>query len=287
MNDRRITCTTALVLGFFMLAGTGFPAEVSLAQSLNLTAGDDGEPVEIFASDGVEWQQENLVFLARGNARATRGDVAIDADALKAYYHDVQGTSEIWRLDAEGSVVIASPSEQITGELAIYNVPDGVLIVRGRDVRFTAGPDSITANRQIEYWEKRQLAVARGNARAIRGDRQLNADVLAAYFRRQANGENDIERIEAFDDVEIRTATERVTADRGAYMVQTGLATLSGHVKVERDGNVITGCRSEVNLNTGISKMFACQDTPGHRVRGLIIPEKVRVPEDGSEPTSQ
>lgn len=257
-------------------------APTAFAQSLNLTSGDDGSPVEIFADDGIEWQQENLVFLARGNARAVRQDVVVNADVLKAYYHDVDGSSEIWRLDAEGSVVIASPSEQVTGDLAIYDVPKGVLIVRGDDIRFTAGPDSITAEQQLEYWDKRQLAVARGDARAIRGDKQIDADVLAAYFKRQANGENDIERVEAFDNVKIRTASETVTADRGIYMVQTGLATLTGAVMIERDGNVIKGCRAEVNLNTGISKMFACQDGSGTRVQGSIVPEKTREPSAGS-----
>lgn len=255
-----------IVCGLVFFAGT------ALAQSLNLTSGGDGGPVEIFAEDGIEWQQENLVFLARGNARAIREDVAVNADILKAYYHEVDGASEIWRLDAEGSVVIASPSEQVTGDLAIYDVPNGVLIVRGQDIRFTAGPDSITADQQLEYWEDRQVAVARGNARATRADKQLDADVLAAYFQRMANGETDIERVEAFDNVVITTATERIISERGVYMVQSGLATLSGNVRIDRDGNVITGCRAEVNLNTGISKMFACQGGSGSRVQGSILP---------------
>jgi len=250
-------------------------AGVAWAQSLNLTSGGDGGPVEIYAEDGIEWQQENLVFLARGNARAIREDVAVNADVLKAYYHDVDGSSEIWRLDAEGSVVIASPSEQVTGDLAIYDVPNGVLIVRGKEIRFTAGPDSITAKQQLEYWENRQVAVARGDARAIRGDKRLDADVLAAYFQRMANGETDIERVEAFDNVVITTKTEKVTSDRGIYKVQSGLATLSGNVRIERDGNVITGCRAEVNLNTGISKMFACSGGSGSRVQGSIVPKSV------------
>ena len=255
------------------------------AQSLNLTAGgDDAGPLDIFAEDGIEWQQDNSIFLARGNAKAVRGEVTVNADVLKAYYRDDNGPSEIWRLDAEGSVVIESPSERVVGDLAIYDVPNGVLIVRGRDIRFIAGPDTITAEKQLEYWETKQLAVARGNAVAIRGDKRLNARVLAAYFRRQANGENDIDRIEAFDDVKITTKTERLTATRGIYKVPTGIATLTGDVKIERDGNVITGCRAEVNLNTSISKMFACTDGSGTRVQGSFVPsKKPEAPaEDGS-----
>lgn len=270
----RSSVKTSVVFSFIVsIALIALWTTTSVAQSLNLTAGGDGGPVEIFAEDGIEWQQDNLVFLARGNARAVREDVAVNADVLKAYYHDVNGSSEIWRLDAEGSVVIASPSEQVTGDLAIYDVPNGVLIVRGQDIRFTAGPDSITAKQQLEYWEANQVAVARGDARAIRGDKRLDADVLAAYFQRMPNGETDIERVEAFDNVVITTASEKVTSDRGIYKVQSGLATLSGNVRIEREGNVITGCRAEVNLNTGISKMFACADGSGSRVQGSIVPK--------------
>jgi hypothetical protein len=36
----------------------------------------------------------------------------------------------------------------------------------------------------------------------------------------------------------------------------------------------LNGCRAEVNLNTGISKLFGCsQDGGGKRVEGLFRPE--------------
>jgi len=257
------------------------------AQSLDLTSGgEDGGPIEITAEDGIEWQQGNSIFLARGNAKAVRGEVTVNADLLKAYYKDGGGPSQIWRLDAEGSVVIESPSERIVGDLAIYDVPNSVLVVRGEDIRFIAGPDTITADKQLEYWETKQLAVARGNAVAIRGDKRLNARVLAAYFKRQANGENDVDRIEAFDDVKITTKTETLTATRGIYKVPTGIATLTGDVKVERGGNVVTGCRAEVNLNTSISKMFSCTDGSGTRVQGTFAPStkpEASASEDGAQ----
>ena len=39
-----------------------------------------GGPVEIDASEGVEWNQDQKVYIARGNARAARGDTSISAD---------------------------------------------------------------------------------------------------------------------------------------------------------------------------------------------------------------
>lgn len=272
MTERPLTVIAILVLVILVVGGA--VASSARAQSLNLTSGgDDGGPIDIVAEDGIEWQQSNSVFLARGNARAIRGEVEVNADILKAYYRDSDGPSQIWRLDAEGSVTIESPSEKVTGDLAIYDVQNGVLVVRGRDVRFIAGADTITADEQLEYWESKQLAVARGNATAVREDKRLNARVLAAYFRRVADGKTDVDRIEAFDDVTITTATERITASRGVYTVATGIVTLTGNVRVTRDGNTVEGCNAEVDLNTNISRMFACKNG-SKRVTGSFIPSK-------------
>ena len=46
---------------------------------------DNGKPIGIEASQGVEWQQTNRLYIARGNARATRGEDSVFADTLYAY----------------------------------------------------------------------------------------------------------------------------------------------------------------------------------------------------------
>ncbi len=261
----------SVALALLAMAWNGHDAR---AQSLNIASGgENGGPVDIFADDGIEWQQEQNVFIARGNAKAVRDSVEVDADVLKAYYRDNAGTSEIWRLDAEGSVEIRSPSETAFGDFAIYDVINGVLVVRGENVRFVAGADTITARDQIEYWEIKQMAVARGNAVAIRGDKTLKAEVLVAHFTREAGKSTEIHRVDAYDDVTVVSAEETATADRGVYQVATGIATLTGSVKVTRGQNVLTGCRAEVNLNTGISKFFSCEGESSQRVQGVLLPE--------------
>ncbi|MEK7245247.1 MAG: LptA/OstA family protein, partial [Pseudomonadota bacterium] len=244
------------------------------AQTLNFGAGGSDQPIEIHADDGIEWQQENLLFLARGNARAVRGDVTVFGDELRAYYREkAEGGSEIHRLDAIGHVRIVSATQEGSADQAIYDVDNAVLILSGAKPRFRSGSDEIVAERQIEYWEQKQMAVARGNAAATRADRTLRAETLAAYFRKDADGKNNVFRVDAFDRVLIRTATETATGDRGVYNVESGIATLTGSVKVERENNVLTGCRTEVNMMTNISKMFAC---PKDRVRGTLSPSEAR-----------
>lgn len=246
----------------------------AVAQGLTL-GGSDG-PVQIDAEDGIEWRQDRQVFEARGNAVARRGEVEVRADVLSAHYREAaDGSSEIWRLDAVGKVRISSANESAFGERGIYDVDNAILVLRGGDrVRLVTEQDEITADDQLEYWEQRRMAVARGNASAVRGDKRLNADVLAAYFSDGEDGEAQIDRVEAFDDVEVVTADEIVRADRGVYDVASGIATLSGSVRVTRGANQLNGCSAEVDLNSGVSTLKACApgSDAGARVRGLLQP---------------
>ena len=249
------------------------PGSSGFAQGLNF--GDDSDqPIEIFADNGIEWQQENLIFLARGNARAVRGPVTVFADELRAYYREKSdGGTDIWRLDANGKVRIKTQGETAFGKKAVYQIDDGILVLSGGRVRLVTGTDEITADKQIEYWEKKQMAVARGNALAVRKDKRLKADVLAAYFRVDKKGENKLYRVDAFDRVKIVTDKNTATSNRGVYNVESGIATLTGSVKLVRGNNVLTGCSAEVNLNSGISKIFSCPASPGgikKRARGVL-----------------
>ncbi len=118
------------------------------AQNLNFAVGGSDEPIEITSENGIEWKQDNLTFIARGNARATRGKVSLRADVLRAYYRELKGGGTyIWRIDAEGGVKIASPGEVVSGDTAIYDVDNSILVVKGKKVTFTTDNDQVTADK--------------------------------------------------------------------------------------------------------------------------------------------
>ena len=52
--------------------------------------GDDG-PIRIQADSGIEWQQNQRVYIARGNAVAGRGNNEVRADILIAHYREKAG----------------------------------------------------------------------------------------------------------------------------------------------------------------------------------------------------
>jgi lipopolysaccharide export system protein LptA len=241
------------------------------AQGLNFGSGDSDVPIEVYADDGIEWQQDTLTFLARGNARAIRGEVTVFGDELHAFYRKLpDGGSEIWRLDAIKNVRIVTPGETAYGDRGVYDIDNAILVLTGKKVRLVTPTDEVVADEQLEYWERKQMAVARGHAQVFSDNKNLKADVIVAYFKKNKAGKSAIHRVEAFDKVVVKTSKERATSDRGVYSVKSGIATLTGSVKIARDGNHLDGCKAEVNLNTGISKMFSCANQGGGQVGGVF-----------------
>lgn len=261
----------AAVAAAIMMA-IGFWGSPGGAQGLNVTGTSNNLPIEVQADDGIEWQQDQQVFLARGNARATRGEVSVHSDLLRAFYRKKEaGGTEIFRLEAVGSVKIVSTGETAYGDTAVYDVDKEIMVLNGKNVRLVTAEDTITADQQLEYYDAKQMAVARGNAVAVRADRKIRTDVLVAYFHKDAAGKTKVSRVDAFDNVHIVTAQDNVWADRGVYNVDSGIATLTGAVKLVRGENTLVGCSAEVNLNTGISKLKSC-DGQQRGVRGLLQP---------------
>jgi lipopolysaccharide export system protein LptA len=246
----------------------------SAQQGFGLPTQQGGKPIEINADSGIEWHQKTKQYIARGNARAKQGDVSVSGDTLVAHYRKSEsGKSDIWRIDANGNVRIESPTQIAYGDKGVYMVDDGVLVLTGKDIRLVTPTERITARDSLEYWEKKSMAVARGDAVISREDKRLRADVLAAHFLRDQAGKTQISRINAFENVMVSSAQEIVRADNGVYDVKSGVAKLSGSVSITRQGNQLNGDFAEVNLNTGVSRLYSGKSG---RVQGLIKPQDVK-----------
>ena len=257
------------ILTLAALLWFALPATVG-AQSLGFSRGGDG-PIQIEADDGIEWQRANQLYVARGNARARQGDVTVEGDELIAFYRpNAAGENEIFRIDANGNVRIFSANEVARSDKAVYDIDDGVLVMTGDNIQLDTAEDTITARDSLEYYETKQLAVARGDALAIRGDRRVRADVLTAHFG-EGNQQAAMDRIDALGNVLVSTPTDIVRAEKGDYDPARGIATVTGNVKITRGDTQLNGERAEVNLETGESRLLSSPS--GERVRGLFLPK--------------
>lgn len=177
-----------LALGFLFLIIGQLAAG---AQGLSLGgSANDKLPLDISADNGIEWQQQTQVYVARGHAVAKRGTSEVDADVLTAHYRpskskNAQGGNEVYRLDADGHVAIKGPNQTVVGDQAVYDIDRQLAIVTGRGLRLTTPTDVVTARDSFEWYDDKQIAVARGDAIAVRGDKHIRADVLTAHLTKQ------------------------------------------------------------------------------------------------------
>jgi len=165
-----------------------FAASPAFAQTINMGGGGSSQPIEITARDGIEWDRDNMRYVARGAARVTQADRTIEADTLTAFYRvAATGGTEIYRYTAAGNVRISNAAQRAVADAGVYDVDSGVVTLTGKAMKITTAAQEITARDSLEYWETKDMAVARGNALVVSSDgRRIGADMLAAHFTQPA-----------------------------------------------------------------------------------------------------
>jgi lipopolysaccharide export system protein LptA len=288
---------------------TAAPELHAQAQSnaLGLAGGDgSNKPVNIQAEKGIEWQQNNKLYIARGNAKATRGDDTVTADTLYAYYRDAQprqanpaspqlrgnsssdqspfdnGSTQIYRIEADGHVVFTTPTQTAYGDHTVYDVDQALLVVTGNNLKIVTPQDIITARDSFEWYDQKQLGVARGNAIAIRQGpehKSIRGDVLTSEMIKPENQPSKISKVNAQGHVILVSEDQIARGDSGVYNLVTGIATLSGHVTLTRGDNELRGQYAVVDTNTNVARLLAAPPSaqvtgPRPRVEGLLIPRQ-------------
>ena len=289
----------------------------AMAQAIDFSKGG---PVEVTAAEGMEWRQNEQMVIARGNARAVRGDVTVTADRLIARYRRKAGAAaaaapatpgpvaadtgnnEIYRLEAEGNVHIFTATDLAVADKAVYDIDQAVLLLTGSAMKLTTPQQVLTARDSMEYWSAKHMAVGRGLATVTTADgRRVSGDTLVGYTtppdpaaaprpvaaaspRPGADPlmtSGKLQRVEGFGNVEVRTATEIIRAARGVYVPDTGIARLAGTVRLTRGQNQLNGDEAVVNMRTGISTL---SKTPGGRIQGLVVPNDTSVAAPKAKP---
>ncbi len=279
-------------------------APPAAAQGLTAGAISEDRPVAISATSGIEWQQDTRVYIARGDAVAKRGTTEVHADTLTAHYRPSKtagSDTEIYRLDADGHVTIKGETQTVVGDQAVWDVDQQTGIVTGKALKMTTATDVVTARDSLEWYDQKQIAVARGDALAVRDNVKLiRADVLTAHMTKAKPAEakpaeakpgaqpakpappavatkpgtpaglpgasdesSRISRVDAQGNVLVSTATDIGRGDYGVYTADTGIVTLLGNVTISRGENTIRGQYAVVDLNNNVSRMLPTAGTPG------------------------
>ena len=65
---------------------------------------------------------------------------------------------------------IFTPTDQVQGDRAVYDIDQAVLVLTGHALKLTTPNDVLTARDDLEYWSQKHMAVARGNAVVVTND---------------------------------------------------------------------------------------------------------------------
>jgi lipopolysaccharide export system protein LptA len=195
-------------------------------------------------------------------------------------------------------VLIERGAETVAGDQAVYDVDQEIGVVTGKHLKLTTASDVVTARDSLEWYDQKEIAVARGDAVAVRGDKRIRADVLTAYVAKAApdgkpvkpapakpvkpaadkpgeapplDAGGRIRRVDAQGSVLVSTATDVGRADYGVYNAETGIVTLIGNVTLTRGQNTIRGQYAVMDLNNNVSRMMPAPGQPGGRVEGLFV----------------
>lgn len=268
-----------------------------------LNRGGSG-PVAISSEDGIEWRRDEHVYIATGKVEITRGDTVLTADKVVALYRDRpaapdapgtprpapasaaetpakppavplegQSNGEIYRMEATGNVVVKSLTDTVYGDRGVYDLDKAVVVMTGRNLKLTTPTQVVTARDSMEYWDERQLAVARGNAVAIQSDRRVDGDVLTAHLTNDPKtNESKISVVDAFGNVVVSGPDRVARGGKGVYNLETNVATLVDNVRVTSGRDQINGDMVETNFTTGVSRMLR-DPASGNRVKALLVPQ--------------
>ncbi|MGE0252189.1 MAG: LptA/OstA family protein [Dongiaceae bacterium] len=262
-----------IVILLLMIA---MPAWATPAQGFGLLSSKK-EPVEVSADAGIEWRRQENIFIAKGNAQVKSGNVILEAAELRALYRTASqnskkndlGGMEIYRFEAVGPVTITSPDGVVKGGHAYYDVDQAVAVVSGDNVSLTAGSAEVNAGSQLEYWQERKIAVARGGARVRQGGQALNATTLVGEFKEGRDGLR-LSLVRAEGQVAVITKDGVARANQGEYDLTADKARLIGNVRLTQGSNELRGDEAVVDMQSGISSLVA---KGGGRVKGLFVPK--------------
>ncbi len=108
---------------------------------------DTRAPVAVDADRIDVFDRDNQAIFT-GNVRVQQGTLTLESNRIRVSYEQPRGASdpEIRRLDADGNVRIATPTERASGRFGIYDVERRILTLVG-DVRLAQGTTRLQGNR--------------------------------------------------------------------------------------------------------------------------------------------
>ena len=201
--------------------------------------------------------------------------MSVESDRIEAFYNEKDDSAmDIRLVKAHKKVIIKDKKLRIDGgNLAEYNLLKDHFSIFGKNLTLTSEKNRLKSNDKMEYWRSKGIAIATGEATAIKDAEFVIKAQKLIWFLDEQKEKLEVNKILGFDKVSIRTNNEVAFSDKALYNRKNGICKLFGNVKLQKGTSFLTGDYAEVDLNKGISKLLPApsQDSINeNRVKALI-----------------
>lgn len=240
-------------------------------------ANNDAENLIVEADISLQWKREELKYIATGNATAQKGDALMRADVITAFYetdgdNDGIEASNVTMIEGRRDAKFTQGGFSATATNITYDLIKEMATLQGGNPTVISADEKITASNQITYTRSSRFIEALGNGQITLSNGQtLKGDKIIATLNET---EDDVVSATATGNAEVHSnengKVRQAFADNITYTHETGIAVLTGNVRLVDGGNIMTGDKANVDFISGTSTMSA--SATGKRVGGVFKP---------------
>ncbi|MDA9714727.1 LPS export ABC transporter periplasmic protein LptC [bacterium] len=223
---------------------------------------------KVEADKSIEYFEKQKIYVASGNAKASKGKFSVKADNITAYMGQTEN-SNMTHMEATGNVIIINQDTIARSNFARYNFKEKIIILKGNTQSIEAKTFKLQSKKIISFDDTQKIATSEGDVKLV-----LSGPI--SIFSKKINAKfdkinNNLISASAKGNVKIETKSETITCNSAKYNNKTNLISLEGNVIIKRNKSILTGEKGYMNLNTRKSKI---ESSKSKRVKGVFSPIK-------------
>ena len=223
---------------------------------------------KVEADKSIEYFEKQKIYVASGNAKASRGNFSLKAEQIKAFIGETN-KSNISDIEATGNVIIINQKTIAKSGFAKYNFKNRLIILKGDNQSIEAKKFRLISKKFISFDDINKIANSEGDVKLfLTGPISISSKKISANFDKV---NNTLISASAKGKVKIQTKSETITCNSAKYDNKTGIIILKGNVIIRRDNSVLTGETGYMNLKNRKSKI---ESSKSQRVKGIFKPAK-------------
>ena len=232
------------------------------------SANENFNQFKVEADKSIEYFEKQKIYVATGNALASKGNFLIKAEKIKAFIGKTEN-SNITDIESTGNVIIINQDTVAKSNFAKYNFKKKFIILKGNNQSIKSKKFRIMSKKFISFDDLNKIAKSEGDVKLF-----LSGSISISSKRINANFDkvnNTLISASAQGNVQIQTKSETITCNSAKYDNKTNIITLKGDVIIKREKSILTGERGFMNLKTRKSKI---ESSKSQRVKGIFKPIK-------------